>query len=214
VAAEVAEEFCDVRLDGAQIAIQGFGAVGKHAARFLVEKGAKLVAVSDSRGTVIDPNGLALEQLLELKADGKSVTELAGAPTGDGQAIIATQCDILIPAARPDILNGTNAKDVKAKLIVQGANIPSTVEAEEILHQRGIVVIPDFIANAGGVICAAVEFHGGSQTQAMVTIGDKIRRNTKEVLEQARNGALSPRRAAEALARNRVHQAMALKRSF
>ncbi len=214
VAAEVAQEFCDVRIEGAAVAIQGFGAVGKHAARFLVEKGAKIVAVSDSRGTVFNPNGLQLSQLLALKMEGKSVADLSGARTDQREAIITMACDILIPAARPDAINSANARDVKAKLIVQGANIPATPKAEEILHQRCIVSIPDFIANAGGVICAAVEFHGGTENQAIATITDKIRQNTKEVLENARNGGISPRNAADAFAENRVRQAIALTRSF
>jgi glutamate dehydrogenase (NAD(P)+) len=214
VAAEVAEDFCDLRLDGAEVAIQGFGAVGKHAARFLVDKGAILVAVSDSRGTVIEPGGLPLSQLLELKAESKSVTDVDGARADHRDAIITAKCDILVPAARPDVINSANASHIKAKLIVQGANIPATLEAEELLHQRGILIIPDFIANAGGVICASVEFHGGSQSQAMNAIEDKIRINTREILERARDGAISPRKAADEFAQSRIRQAIAIRRSF
>ncbi len=214
VTAEAAQEFCDLQLDGAAVAIQGFGAVGKHAAHFLVEKGAKLVAVADSRGAVFDPNGLPLTQLLALKADGKSVTDLDGAEVAHRKAVITAACDILIPAARPDVITAENARDIKAKLMIQGANIPATVEAEEILHQRGILVIPDFIANAGGVICATVEYHDGSQMQAMNEIAAKIRRNTAEVLKQARDRGVPPRWIANAIAKARVREAMALKRSF
>ena len=212
VAAEVAEAFCDVRLASARVAIQGFGAVGKHAARFLAGKGVKLVAVSDSRGTVIDSNGLDLTKLLALKTEGKSVTDLGGAQVGDTEVVISADCDILIPAARPDVINISNAAKVKAKLVIQGANIPATIEAEAHLHQRGILVIPDFIANAGGVICASVEYHGGSEKQSMNTIADKIRHNTTEVLENARAKGILPRKAAEELGIARIRQAMALGR--
>jgi glutamate dehydrogenase (NAD(P)+) len=214
VAAQAAEGYCDVRLEGAAVAIQGFGAVGKHAARFLMEKGAKLVAVSDSRGTVFDPDGLQLSELLALKEGGKSVSDLGGAQVGHSEAVITAQCDILIPAARPDVINEGNASNVKAKLIVQGANIPATIDAEEILHQRGILVIPDFIANAGGVICASVEFHGGTENQAMAVIAEKLKHNSNVVLKQACDSGVSPRDAANEIVKARLNEAMPLKRFF
>ena len=101
---------------------------------------------------------------------------------------------------------------MKAKLILQGANIPATTAAEEALHSRGILSVPDFIANAGGVICAAVEFHGGSEAAAFAEIDDKIRRNTREVLERARGENELPRTSATMLARERIRTAMNLRR--
>ncbi len=91
--------------------------------------------------------------------------------------------------------------------MLQGANIPATPEAEAMLHARGVVSVPDFIANAGGVICAAVEYHGGTQAQAFAVIGEKIRDNTRAVLERARADRLLPRVAAVALAWARVTEA-------
>ncbi len=214
VAADVAQAFCDVDLAGARVAIQGFGAVGKHAARHLADKGARIVAVSDSRGAVFDPSGLDLSRLLALKAENRGVCDLAGTRMDDRDTVIAADCDILIPAARPDVINDRNAADVRAKLIVEGANIPMTATAEESLHNRGILVIPDFIANAGGVVCASVEYHGGAENQAMTAIEEKIRRNTMAVLHQSREKAIMPRQAANALAESRVREAMALQRSF
>ena len=214
VATEVAQAFGGVGLAGARVAIQGFGAVGRHAARHLADKGARIVAVSDSRGAVFDPDGLDLSRLLALKAENKSVTGLANVRVDHRDAIIAADCDILIPAARPDFINKSNAADVTAKLIVQGANIPVTAAAEDCLHQRGILVIPDFIANAGGVICASVEYHGGTENQAMTAIEEKIRRNTTEVLQQGRDLRVTPRQAATTLAKARVREAMGLRRTF
>jgi glutamate dehydrogenase (NAD(P)+) len=117
IAADVAQAFCGVDLVGAQVAIQGFGAVGKHAALHLADKGARIVAVSDSRGAVFDPGGLDLSRLFALKASNGCVCDLAGARVDERDTVIAADCDILIPAARPDIIDDTNAADVKAKLI-------------------------------------------------------------------------------------------------
>ncbi len=214
VAADVAQAFCNVDLDGARVAIQGFGAVGKHAALHLADKGARIVAVSDSRGAVFDPDGLDLFRLLTLKAENLSVCDLVGARLDERDTVIAADCDILIPAARPDIIDDTNVADVRAKLIVEGANIPTTATAQNTLHDRGVLVVPDFIANAGGVICASVEYHGGSENQAIAAIDEKIRRNTMEVLQQNRDKAIMPRQAANALAEARVREAMALRKSY
>lgn len=211
-ACEVAQSFCDLNLKGARVAIQGFGAVGKHTARFLAERGAKLVAVSDSRGSAMNPEGLDLSALLDLKSRGKSVTEAKGAASGDRDAVITADCDILVPAARPDVLSAANAGDIKARLVVEGANIPATEEAEEILHKRGILVVPDFIANAGGVITAAFEYQGSTESQALAAVVEKIGKNTQEVLEGARQSNEMPRTVARKMAASRVRQAMSLRR--
>jgi glutamate dehydrogenase (NAD(P)+)/glutamate dehydrogenase (NADP+) len=209
--AEVAATFCELNLVGARIAIEGFGNVGQHAARYLAALGCQLVAASDSQGAVYDPNGLAVDKLVERKQHGRSVT---ASETGRRIALselLTVPCDILIPAARPDCIHRGNAERIQAKLILQGANIPATAEAEESLHERGVLVVPDFIANAGGVICAAVEFHGGTESDAFPRIAAKIRRNTQEVLAHARDQQLLPRAAAVQLARQRVLAAMALR---
>ncbi|MDQ2090081.1 Glu/Leu/Phe/Val family dehydrogenase [Marimonas arenosa] len=212
VAAEVAESFCNVRLDGARVAIQGFGAVGKHAARHLIHRGARLVAVSDSGGTVLNPGGLPLAELITLKDAGKSVTALPGAAKDPGEAAITADCDILIPAARPDAITEDNVDGVKAQLIIEGANIPARAAAETALHDRGVLVVPDFIANAGGVICASVEYHGGTEATAFHAIEEKIRRNTNEVLKRASDTDSAPRTVARALALERVREAMGFRR--
>jgi len=116
--------------------------------------------------------------------------------------------DILIPGARPDSIFEENARDIKARLIVEAANIPATLEAERILHERGILVVPDFIANAGGVITGAVEFKGGTEKEAFETIKEKIPKNTKAVLEMVRDQKILPRVAAEKIAKERVIKSM------
>ena len=117
--------------------------------------------------------------------------------------LFTVPCDILIPAARPDCIHGENARRIQSRLIIQGANIPATAEAETILHERGVLIVPDFVANAGGVICAAVEHRGGSQADALIEIAEKIRYNTNEVLTRSRQQQVPPRHAASELARSR-----------
>jgi glutamate dehydrogenase/leucine dehydrogenase len=209
--AEIAAEFAGVKLAGARVAIEGFGNVGRHAARFLEEQGAKLVAASDSGGAVFDASGISVARLSESKRESGSVTGYGGGKRITRAELFAVPCDILIPAARPDCIHAGNAKQIQATLILQGANIPATAEAEQILHERGVLVVPDFIANAGGVICASVEYHGGSESDALRQISEKIRRNTREVLTRCRDERMLPREAAESLARERVTQAMALR---
>jgi glutamate dehydrogenase (NAD(P)+) len=211
-AAEAAQEFGGPKLAGARIAVQGFGAVGQHAARFLAEKGAKLVAASDTHGTIADEDGLDVGALMNLKKGGGSLTAYPKGRKLGRDDIVAVACDIWIPAARPDVLRADNVQRLQAKLVLQGANIPATAEAEQILHERGILSIPDFIANAGGVICAAVEYHGGSEATALATIAEKIDRNTREILRDSKNRGVKPRVAATALAERRVHEAMTLRR--
>ena len=213
-AIDIAKDYCDLDLKGARVAVQGFGSVGKHAARFLAEKGSILVAASDSRGTLYNPGGIDVDRLIKLKADGKGVTDYPEGDRLEREAIIGIECDIWIPAARPDVIRADNADRINAKIVAQGANIPSTREAEKILFDRGTLVIPDFIANAGGVICAAVEYHGGNQTSAFATIKEKITANTKEVLERAQAENILPRDAADVMARERVKSAMVRRRVF
>jgi glutamate dehydrogenase (NAD(P)+) len=207
-AIEVAQDFCDVDIGSARLAIQGFGSVGGHAAKFLSAMGAVAVAVSDSKGTICDPEGLDIDRLLTLKKEGKSVIEYDGGERRDRDAIIDVECDIWIPAARPDVIHEGNVERLNTRLVAQGANIPITDAAEKILHEKGILNIPDFIANAGGVICAAVEYQGASEAAAFAAIEEKLRRNTREVLLAARDQQILPRAAARAMARRRVEQAM------
>lgn len=212
VAAEVAAGMQGMALTGARVAIQGFGAVGRHTARQLVSRGAVVVAVSDSRGTIDEPAGIDVEALIRLKREGGSVIDHRGSAKGSPDAIIAADCDIWIPAARPDVINEGNVGALKAKIVIQGANIPATPGAEAQMHARGILNVPDFIANAGGVIAAATEYHGGTESAALDIIRTRIRHNVSEVLERARRDGREPRAVAVDLAVERVRLAMTLRR--
>ena len=212
VAVEVAARLCNLALAGARVAVQGYGSVGRHAARFLAAKGTILIAAADSASTIYDPKGLDLDKLDAIKAAGQTLDRYPGGQKLGRDAVIGLECDIWIPAARPDVITAKNVDELKARLIAQGANIPITGEAEKLLHEKGVLSIPDFIANAGGVICAATEFHGGTKTSAFAAIDEKIRANTQAVLTEAKSQGLLPRTAAVNLAERRVRAAMALRR--
>jgi glutamate dehydrogenase (NAD(P)+) len=211
-ATEVALRQLGIPLAGARIVVQGFGAVGLHAARFLAERGAVLIAASDSRGAIHDPGGLDVAALAAEKRAGRSVGEHGKGRRLDGEALVDVECEVWIPAARPDVLREDNAPRLRTRAVVSGANIPATEAAERILHERGILNVPDFIANAGGVICAAMEYHGATQTAAFQAIEERIRANVEQVLADARRHAVPPRRAAVELAVARVRRAMGWRR--
>jgi glutamate dehydrogenase (NAD(P)+) len=209
---EVALQFCDFDLKGARVVIQGFGAVGKNTALFLRDKGAVLVATADTHGALYNADGLDIDALIKLKDHGKSVTDYSSGKAVEGDALIDIACDIWIPAARPDVIHDDNVGRLNTKLVVEGANIPITHSAEKALHNRGILCIPDFIANAGGVICAAMEYRGSNKTAVFQTIEEKLRRNTQLVLDRMKNEGVLPRQAGIELATERVQNAMSYRR--
>lgn len=209
---EVALDHCDFELEDARVVIQGFGAVGKNAARFLTAKGAVVVGVGDSRGAIYNPKGLDIDALVALKDSGKGVAEYRDGNSLEREAVIDMECEIWIPAARPDVIHEGNMDRLKARVIIEGANIPVTAGAERYLHKKGVLCVPDFIANAGGVICAAMEYRGTSEAAVFQAIEHKLRRNTEQVLVEAQARQSAPREAAVALATRRVEKAMRYRR--
>ena len=209
---DVAREFIGLDLQGARVAVQGFGSVGKHAARFLAKKGAILVAASDTSGTLADASGLDVGRLIALKQSGRSLRDYDRGAKLAADEILDVECDIWIPAARPDVVRADNVSRLRTRLMPQGANIPCTLEAEQALDARGVLVVPDFVANAGGVICAAIEYRGGTQRAAFDYIDKRVRANTQAVLEESRRDKILPRAAAQAVAERRVRSAMQMRR--
>jgi glutamate dehydrogenase (NAD(P)+) len=170
------------------------------------------VAVSDSTGTIYNANGLDVDKLIALKEQGKSVTDYDDGEKRDREAIIDIESDIWIPAARPDVIHEDNVHRLNTRMVVEGANIPITHGAEKILQDKGILCVPDFIANAGGVICAAMEYQGASEAAALASIEEKLRRNTVEVLSISKRDQILPRDASIKMARKRVDKAMSYRR--
>lgn len=215
----VAVEYCGLNLNEASIAIQGLGAVGSFTARYLSQKGAKIVAISSIEGALYDPNGLNIERLCRLKEEcgDSAINEYAEAkviPTGEE---VKLGVDILIPAAGGDVISEENAGDVKAKLIVEGANFPITNGAERILDEKGVLIVPDIVANAGAAIGAGLAMHqrysycGIEQSEIYSTIRQKITSNVSLVLNEARKRNRSSRQVALEIAQERVLEAMKVK---
>jgi len=214
VCADVLDEAKMLELGDARVVIQGFGAVGWHAARFLAERDAKIVAVSDSRGATWNPGGLDVAAVREYKASAGSVAGFPGGTAVPRDDIVGMDCELLIPAAQPDVVNTDNAAKVSARVILEGANIPITVQAEAQLAERGVLCVPDVVANSGGVICAAAEYRGAGRAEAFTEIEEKVRDTTVELLDRIRHGTLTPRATADQMARERLDKALALRRKF
>ncbi|MBI2583633.1 MAG: Glu/Leu/Phe/Val dehydrogenase [Candidatus Aenigmarchaeota archaeon] len=208
IAAQIALEHRRMHLNGASIAIEGFGNVGTFAMKYLVEKGAKIVAVSDSKGTIYNENGLDYETLMKVKQESGSVTSYQHGKILPGSDVFELPVDILIPAAVPDVITKENVNNVKAKIIVEGGNIPMHDDIEKILHQRGVLVVPDFVANAGGVISSYAEYRGHHPTKMFELVEKKISKNTKLVLKKSKKENVAPREAALAIAQERIKKAV------
>ena len=144
--------------DGLTVAIQGFGNVGSHAALLIAERGAKIVAVADHLGGVANPAGLDVPALAEWATQHRTVKGFAGGDEFVNTDIIGWDCDVLIPAALEEAITEDNVDDVRASIIVEGANGPTTPVADEVLHKRGVTIVPDILANAGGVTVSYFEW--------------------------------------------------------
>jgi len=153
------------RLDDASIAVQGFGNVGSHAARFLDDMGADVVAVSDVSGGVYDPDGLPVESLVSHVRDGNMLSDAAGESISNDE-LLRADVDVLIPAALENAVTEAVATDLRADVVVEAANGPLTPDADRILRERDVPVVPDILANAGGVIVSYLEWVQNTQEYA------------------------------------------------
>lgn len=147
-----------IDLKGARVIIQGFGKVGSHTATSLRDMGAKIIGISDESGGVVNARGIDLAEALRLQTANGSIRGLQDGQSVSNAELLATECDVLIPAALEDVFTEQNADTVKTKLIVEGANAPTTFEADKIFAQRGIHIVPDILANAGGVTVSYFEW--------------------------------------------------------
>lgn len=167
------------------VAVQGFGNVGENAARILYENGYRVIAVSDSQGGIMNRAGLNIHEVMAHKEKTGSVADFAGAENITNEELLACDCDILIPAALSDQLNKDNAKDVKAKIVLELANAPTTIEADEIFFEKKIMLIPDVLANAGGVVVSYFEWSQNLNSEYWEE--EKVVRRLKNVMISAFN---------------------------
>lgn len=200
-------------LTGLKVAIQGFGNVGSELAKYLSNKEAKIVGISDYWGAIHNPNGLKVSNTLKhayATNEANSIIHCKGAKKIPRDNLLYVDCDILVPAAVSNVITAENSDRIKAKIVVEAANNPTTAKAEEILFRRGILVMPDILVNAGGVIGSYVEYIGKSADEAFEIIDSKIRKNTNQVLETSINSETMtlPRAVALKIAKERVYKAM------
>jgi glutamate dehydrogenase/leucine dehydrogenase len=207
LATKVALAHKDIALKGAEVTIAGYGNVGVFAHKFLAEWGAKVVAVSDSSGTIYDRNGLDFNKLLATKTKTGSVMGYPGSASTKKltrDVIYELSTDVMIPAASPDVIHHGNVDRVKAKIIVEGANIPMREEFEKQLHRKDVLIVPDIIANAGGVISSYAEYKGFDEKKMFKLVEEKIVPNVQEVLLTMSKNGHAPREAAIKIARKRI----------
>jgi glutamate dehydrogenase/leucine dehydrogenase len=180
---------------GLRVAIQGFGNVGEHAAQLLADRGFSVIAVSDVNGGVRDPRGLDIKALREHKAKTGSVVKFPGAADISNSYLLVSDCDVLIPAALSNQLDANNASQVKARIILELANAPTTAAADDIFFNRDILLIPDILANAGGVVVSYFEWSQnltGDQWPENVVL-DKLKQIMKTAFLDVHNHCREPR---------------------
>jgi glutamate dehydrogenase (NAD(P)+) len=200
-------------LPATTIAVQGFGNVGAHLARFLAEDGAKVVAVSDSSSGLHNPNGLDVQAALAHKRETGTLAGFRGAEAITNDDLLLLECDVLAPCALEQVITSDNADKVKAKIVVEGANGPVTPGGDEILEDRGVLVLPDILANAGGVIVSYFEWVQGLQeyfwkeAEVNAKLNDIITRAFNETWATHESRGVSMRLAAYGLAVQRVAEA-------
>ncbi|MEO7716839.1 MAG: Glu/Leu/Phe/Val dehydrogenase, partial [Capsulimonas sp.] len=145
-------------LEGARVVVQGFGNVGGAAARLFHARGAKVIAVSDYRGGIVNPDGLPIPEVVAYSKANGSVAGFPGSESITNAEILELPCDVLVPAALQNQITGANAGKIRARMVVEGANGPTTPDADDILRDRGIILLPDVLANAGGVTVSYFEW--------------------------------------------------------
>jgi len=150
--------YMKMNIDGCRVVIQGFGNVGSNAARLLMERGYKIVGIAEFDGGLSNPKGIDIHQLLEYKRRNNTLLGFGGAEAMPSDELLISECDILIPAARENVITSRNAGQIKAKVVVEGANGPTTAVADDILAEKGIFIMPDILANAGGVTASYFEW--------------------------------------------------------
>ncbi len=202
---------------GARVAIQGFGNAGLHCAELMAEAGYRIVAVSDSRGGIANDKSLDVKKLIAFKQETGSVVGFSGGEKISNKDVLEYDCDVLVPAALEKVITGDNAARIKAKIIAEAANGPTLPEADEILHKRGIMVLPDILANAGGVTVSYFEWVQDLQESFWEEdqVNERLRRIMvrafRDTFESARKHNVNMRRGAYAVAVGRVAEATSLR---
>jgi glutamate dehydrogenase (NAD(P)+) len=202
--------YLEMPVDGCRVIIQGFGNVGSNAARLLMERGYKIIGIAEKDGGLLNPNGIEIHQLLEYKRCNNTILGFRNAEAVPSDELLVSECEILIPAASENVITSRNADQIKARIIVEGANGPTTAVADDILAEKRIFIMPDILANAGGVTASYFEWVQDRQgyfwkeavvNEQMETI---LRDSFEDVIRYAEAHNVNNRIAAYMLAIDRV----------
>jgi len=204
-------------MEGATVAVQGIGNVGAHAAKFLAEEGCKIVGISDSRGGIYNPGGLNIRKVIMHKEEKDTLKGFPDADYITNKELLELPCDVLIPAALEGVITGENANGIKAKMLVEAANIPTSPEADDILLDKGVYIVPDLLANAGGVVVSYFEWT--QNLQASYWEEDRVNRKLHKTMldaygilkDVAAQNKVPLRTAAYAIAIEKVAKAIRLR---
>jgi glutamate dehydrogenase (NAD(P)+) len=183
VATQCALKHMSLQADGLRVAIQGFGKVGGFAAQLFHDAGFNVIAVSDYKGGVYNPRGLNPTALMRYKAGSDTIAGFPGADALSNEELLELDCDLLIPAALEDQITEANADRIRARIIVEAANGPTTPEADHLLNDKGVLVVPDILANAGGVTVSYFEWV--QDIQAYFWTEDEVNARMREVMVKA-----------------------------
>jgi glutamate dehydrogenase (NAD(P)+) len=203
----------EIPLRDASVVVQGFGNVGSYLARFLADDGAKVIGISDSSGGLHNPRGIDVSAALAHKGETGSLVGLRGAESISNDELLLLECDVLAPCALEQVLHADNATKVRAKIVCEGANGPTTPAADEILEDAGVLILPDILANAGGVVVSYFEWVQGLQeyfwkeAEVNAKLNDIVTRAFRETWETHASRSVGMRMAAYGLAVERVGEA-------
>jgi len=192
----------------ARVAVEGFGNVGSFVFKFLTEWGVNVVAIADSRSAAYKNDGFDFDTIMKLRKARKPLSDYPGAKPMKRDGIFSCPSDVLIPATVTDVINDKNKKGIQAQIIVEGANIPMTETIEGELHKKGILVVPDFVANAGGVISSYAEYKGYKPAKMFKMVEEKVRKATTDVVSRSLKTGKEPREVAVEIAQEIVSAKM------
>jgi len=210
VVCDEALKYLHLQRDGCRVIIQGFGNVGSNAAKLMSDKGYKIVGIAEYDGGLFNSNGIDINQLLEYRQRNGTVLGFRGAEAADSQELITSDCEILIPAATENVITSRNVERIRAKIICEGANGPTTAVADEILEDKKVFIIPDILANSGGVTASYFEWvqdrQGYFWKEAVVNeqLESILAESFDDVVRYAEAHAVNNRIAAYMLAIDRV----------
>ncbi|MFI4911629.1 MAG: Glu/Leu/Phe/Val dehydrogenase [Sedimentisphaeraceae bacterium JB056] len=208
---------CDklgIDMNGCRIVVQGFGNVGSVAASVLADHGAKIIAVSDISAAVFDPNGIDIESLLNYSDINGNIKGFDNAEIMDSRQMLELDCDVLIPAAAQSQINEVNADKIKAKIIAEGANAPTTPQGDEILNEKNVFIVPDILCNAGGVFVSYLEYAQETQREQMALedvqqrLFNRMNQKFQQVFDYSVSQGITMRNAAMDIAIKTVAQGL------